>query len=297
MTNIDFKLIANNLELVDGTWVSTNRSDISYPDEGNELFSQLEEDSFWFRHRNHCIIEMVKQFPPRGPLFDVGGGNGFVAKALEDNGIWTVLVEPGEKGVENAKKRELTHIIRSTLEDAGFKPHTLPGVGLFDVLEHIRDPPSFLAALHQLLEPGGRLYITVPAFKFLWSKDDDFAGHFQRYTVKRLRKLLKEHGFYVDYATYIFFILPLPIFLFRSLPAKLGLVKHANSVQRHQKSHSRKPGIASKLLEKMWAMELNRIKYKKVIPVGSSCLIAAVNHETAPIKLTSKRKQDEQRRY
>jgi hypothetical protein len=70
MTNIDFKLIANNLELVDGTWVSSNRLDISYPNEGNELCSCLEEDSFWFRHRNNCIIETVKQFPPG----DRGGG-------------------------------------------------------------------------------------------------------------------------------------------------------------------------------------------------------------------------------
>ena len=111
MKKIDFKLIANNLELVDGNWVSTTRSDISYPDEANELCFRLEEDSFWFRHRNNCIIEMVKQFLPGGPLFDVGGGNGFVARMLEENNIEAVLVEPGEKGVANARKRGVKNII------------------------------------------------------------------------------------------------------------------------------------------------------------------------------------------
>ncbi|NIM10828.1 MAG: hypothetical protein GTO45_02460 [Candidatus Aminicenantes bacterium] len=130
MTNIDFKLIANNLELDDGTWGSTVRSDISYFNEGNELCSRLEEDSFWFRHRNNCIIEMVKQFPPGGPLFDVG--------------------------------------------------------------EHIRDDWAFLKTVSYLLESGGKLYITVPAFRFLWSTDNDYAGHFKRYTLKSMRILLAD---------------------------------------------------------------------------------------------------------
>ena len=35
---------------------------------------------FWFRHRNDCIRELVRNFQPKGkvPIFDVGGGNGFL---------------------------------------------------------------------------------------------------------------------------------------------------------------------------------------------------------------------------
>ena len=39
--------------------------------------------------------------------FDVGGGNGFVAKGLEEKGISTVLIEPGIQGCINAKNRGL----------------------------------------------------------------------------------------------------------------------------------------------------------------------------------------------
>lgn len=275
MTNIDFKLIANNLELIDGIWVSTTRTRISYPGEGNELCSRLEEDSFWFQHRNHCIIEMVKQLPPRGPLFDIGGGNGFVAWALGENNIETVLVEPGEKGVANAKERGVKNIIYSTLEDAKFKHHTLPAVGLFDVLEHISNHRVFLKIVFNLLERGGKLYITVPAFQFLWSTDDHYAGHFKRYTIKSLGKLLKEIGFHINYATYIFSLLPLPIFLFRSLPHKLGFTKKTNWEHRYKSEHSQNKGIIGKFLEKIWNAELKRIRNKKKIPLGSSCLIAA----------------------
>lgn len=246
-----------------------------YPEEGHELCYRLEEDSFWFRHRNNCIVEVVKGFPPRGLLYDVGGGNGFVTRALEDSGIQCVLVEPGQKGVENARKRGVTNIICSTLEDAGFRPHTLPGVGLFDVLEHIRNHRAFLTTVCHLLEPGGKLYITVPAFRFLWSADDDYACHVKRCTVKHMRKLLQETGFLIDYATYIFSPLPLPIFLFRSLPYKLGFTKKPNWESRYKSEHLQRKGFSGKLLEKIWAAELKRIRNKKTIFPGSSCLIAA----------------------
>jgi hypothetical protein len=44
---------------------------ISYSEEGNEACFQIEDQSFWFRHRNDCIRELVRNFPARGnePIF------------------------------------------------------------------------------------------------------------------------------------------------------------------------------------------------------------------------------------
>ena len=41
---------------------------------------QLEEDSFWFNHRNNIIANAVKKHSKGNVFFDIGGGNGFVAK-------------------------------------------------------------------------------------------------------------------------------------------------------------------------------------------------------------------------
>lgn len=281
MTRIDFGSISNNLELVGDIWTAKSKPKISYPDEANEMCFHIEENSYWFRHRNNCIIEAVKQFPPKGLFFDIGGGNGFVAKELEENGIETVLVEPGENGVTNARKRGLRHIICAALENAGFKFHTLSTVGLFDVVEHIEDDKTFLKLVFDLLQPGGRLYLTVPAFNFLWSGEDDYAGHFRRYTCESLRKILQEIGFHVEYATYIFSILPVPIFLLRSLPGRLKLIQKRNSEENHKREHSQPGGMMGKLLAKTLKLELKRIKHKKMIPCGSSCLIAATHDAAA----------------
>ena len=45
---------------------------ISYPEEENEACFQIEDQSFWFRHRNDCIRELVRNFLPKGtgPSFE-----------------------------------------------------------------------------------------------------------------------------------------------------------------------------------------------------------------------------------
>src|SRR5215472_4657968 len=98
--------IAPNLKLSpDGTWVSDKVSCVSYPEAGNEICFQLEEDSFWFRHRNACLGTVVQRYPPGGTFLDIGGGNGYVALALQALGIEVALVEPGLVGARNAVRR------------------------------------------------------------------------------------------------------------------------------------------------------------------------------------------------
>ena len=86
---------STNLAFKDGLWRSPTQSQVSYPEDGSELFAQLEETSFWFRHRNRCIVEVVKKHANKSPFFDIGGGNGIVSQALIANGIETFLLEPG----------------------------------------------------------------------------------------------------------------------------------------------------------------------------------------------------------
>jgi SAM-dependent methyltransferase len=271
---IDMEEIAGNLRLSpDGIWRSGTSSSISYPSEGNDHCLAIEENSFWFRHRNACLVEMFRQFPPPGVLFDVGGGNGFVSRALIDAGVNVVLVEPGADGVRNAKARGIPTLVHSTLEDAQFRPETLPAVGMFDVLEHLEDDLGVLRSLHSYLVPSGRLYLTVPAFRFLWSDEDDAAGHFRRYTLSLLASRLRQTGFEVEFQTYFFAPLPLPIFLFRTIPSMLKIRKP--SQERSESEHSGGGGGLGTILNGTLDRELRRIKAGKRILFGGSCLVVA----------------------
>ena len=265
---------SRNLELDDrGVWAAKKQSGISYPDEGNALIFPAEDKLFWFQHRNKCITTLVQSITPDGEVFDIGGGNGVVSKALIDTGIETVLVEPGKEGVKNARGRGIPTIIHATLGDAEFRPGSLPAVGLFDVLEHIEDDRGMLDEIGRLLQEGGKLYISVPAYNWLWSHEDDYAGHFRRYTLKGLRSLLKETDFTVEYASYVFSFLPPLSFLIRSLPYRMKLDKWLR-IDR-EKAVQMDLGVFGKMVELILKPEIAAIRWGIPLPMGGSCLVAA----------------------
>jgi 2-polyprenyl-3-methyl-5-hydroxy-6-metoxy-1,4-benzoquinol methylase len=272
---MEVKDVADNLYLENGIWFSNNKSEISYPKEGNISCYEIEKDSFWFNHRNNCIIEAVKIHSPNEIFFDIGGGNGFVAKGLNENNIQSVLIEPGIEGALNAKRRGLKDIICATFQDAGIKKNSCNAIGLFDVVEHIEDDQLFLKSINSILAKEGLVYITVPAYNILWSKEDTDAGHYKRYSIQNMSSVLKKAGFEIVYSTYIFSILPIPVFLFRTIPSKLKLNKNSNDVNKHKNAHSQKKGILTALLDKIWDIELTYIKRKRKIPIGGSCFVIA----------------------
>lgn len=267
--------ISTNLEIREpGIWFSRCQSDISYPDDASSWCFEVEQYSFWFRHRSLCIGEVIKKFLPEGVIFDVGGGNGFMTMFIRNIGFDSVLVEPSVEGVRNAISRGVSPIICSTLEDAGFLPHTLPAVGLFDVLEHTADDRSFLRVIHRLLMRGGRLYVTVPSYRLLWSDEDNYAGHYRRYTMQSLRETLASTGFRIEYITSIFALLPLPIFLMRVLPYRLGL-RRGVSIDREYREHRPLRGFTGAAINYIFEIELRAILNTKTIPFGSSILAVA----------------------
>ncbi len=271
---VDIARIASKLRLrPDGIWASDARAEVSYPSDGARRMRAVEDESFWFRHRNDCILETLRAFPPGGALFDVGGGNGVVSLALERAGFEAVLVEPGAEAAAMAHARGVPQVIHATIEDAGIAPKTLPAAGLFDVLEHVPDDTAFLRSLVRLLSPGARLYLTVPAHPILWSVEDEYAGHQRRYSLRSLEDTLGGAGLTVERSTSIFLLLPLPIFLFRTLPTRFGR-RDLESRQREIDEH-RTPSLGASILEHWHAIERRAIRTGLRIPFGATCLAVA----------------------
>lgn len=271
------KLIKNKLILHEsGYWINPAGNElISYPEQGNEFFADIEEESFWFNHRNRIIISGVKNYPPLGMIFDIGGGNGFVARGLIDAGFECAVVEPGQSGARKAAERGIENVFCGTFEAVGFENGSVPAVGLFDVIEHIEDDREFLGKIQKLLTPGGRVYATVPAYNMLWSNEDVAAGHFRRYTIGSISRVFNEAGFEIEYITYFFRFLPPAIFLLRSLPSFLFGDKKKVSAETGNKSQYVRRGFSERLLNKLLDHELRSVELKKRINFGGSCFIAA----------------------
>jgi SAM-dependent methyltransferase len=67
-----------------------------------------------------------------------------------------------------------------------------------NVVEHIADDTGALATMRELLAPGGRIVILVPALEALYGEMDRELGHERRYTRRTLAALFARAGFGVE---------------------------------------------------------------------------------------------------
>ena len=257
-----------------GIWTHAQRRELSYPESGHGQYFLLEDASFWFAHRNRCILAAMQRFPPGGQVLDVGGGNGYVAKGMIEAGYSAALLEPGPVGAYNGKtQRGISEVFCTTLEDSGFPPESINAIGCFDVIEHIADDSALLAQFQEILRPGGLIYGTVPGYPWLWSSSDVSAGHFRRYTKAALRKLL-EPKLEVLYFTPFFSALILPVLLTKTLPYKLGLGGNVISLQSEHGVGGAST-MAARILTGLLTREIKIISAGKSLTMGTSCLFVA----------------------
>ncbi len=264
--------------LISNTLIQTNNKywipkdakaeNISFPDEHDSLF-EIEESSFWFQHRNQCIMNALKKYPPKGMFYDVGGGNGCVAKAIQNTGYDVTLIEPYEKGAYNAVKRGVETVVCSTLQGSGIPRDSIPAIGIFDVLEHINDDIAFLSDLNSYLVDGGKLYTTVPSYQFLWSEIDKESYHYKRYRLSALKNKLENANFDILYQTYFFALLPIQIYLLRTLPSKLKIKRNEKVTPKEHKQTLLKP--ITTIYSKIETLILKKMS----LPFGGSCLVVA----------------------
>jgi SAM-dependent methyltransferase len=271
---VDLRRYSDHLrEIEPSIWASPQVSEVSYPEHAAAELFEEGGASFWRRHRSQCLTAIMRRFPPPGTLFDLGGGSGYNTEQFEKAGYPSVLVEPSKEGVLLAvHQRGLAQAVCASLEDAQFRQHSLPSVGLFDVLEHISDDRATLATLHSLLVPGGRLYLTVPAYQALWSPHDELLGHYRRYTVGQVRERFEAAGFDIEFASHLFTFLPPIIWLTKALPYRLGL-RRKTSLQQIKRQLNPKLGLGGRLLDLLLGRELKAIERGRSLRFGSTCLV------------------------
>lgn len=258
----------------DGVWYAKGHKDFAFIEDDVTDWRNLEEKSFWYRHRARLFAEIIKQYPPIGPIYEVGAGNGSVSITLQNEGHDIVAIEPTVWCAVTAKHRGVKNVICSNIENAGFKDGQFSNVGIFDVLEHIPNDAEFLAYIRKLMPVDGRMYCAVPAYKILWSNEDDYVGHYRRYGLKDLSRKLENAGFVLEYKTYFFRPLIVPIFLLRSIPSLWGLRGKRTSASS-EREHCPPGGIISKLLNKFLDDEFLCIVNGGSYKFGASCLVVA----------------------
>lgn len=138
-------------------------------------------------------------------IVDVGSGSGFFAISLEkefgDKLKKVYLVDinytPEEIAETSGKKIEKTLYIPEKIENGL--------VIMMDVLEHLEDDLAMLKSIKANSVGGNNHYfITVPAFNSLWSGHDVYLGHYRRYKIDTLNKVLNDAKFNIGNTFYLY---------------------------------------------------------------------------------------------
>jgi SAM-dependent methyltransferase len=137
-------------------------------------------------------------------------------------------------------------------------------VCLLDVIEHLADPVPTIREASRVLADDGRLIVNVPAHPHLWSAADVALGHARRYTLRSLRRNLRQGGCEVVWASHVFSWLALPVWIRRHVRAgdapELGLDVESPLIDR-----------LSMLLTRLEWLVASRVR----LPLGTSILCVA----------------------
>ncbi|MFM2223857.1 MAG: hypothetical protein RJA07_59 [Bacteroidota bacterium] len=256
-------------------WVTTQNQYERYPETGHDNSFNVEESSFWFKHRNNVITSTLKNYLVDGNIADIGGGNGLQAKWMSENftNKKIYLVEPGYSGCLNAKKRGIEEVYNLLFEDFEFEKHKVEIITLFDVLEHIVSDEFFFKKLVKKLPVGGRLVITVPTYQWLWNDVDDFGKHARRYTLTELVNLGKKCELIPIYQSYFFGYLVIPTFILRRIPYLFGRKRTDEEIVKAESKQHNSEGVLDKIFQIFNKKEITTIQKKQAKQFGASCIV------------------------
>jgi ubiquinone/menaquinone biosynthesis C-methylase UbiE len=177
------------------------------------VLTVLEEDRHaWFAGRTRAIqkyldAELLPALEKRR-ILDIGCGAGNMAHHLAQYGT-VIGLDNNPRPLGVAVQRGLD-VCQGLGDGLPFADESFDIVALLDTIEHIPDELETLHECYRVLKPGGKLLITVPAFMWLWSYNDEINAHQRRYTAPELQQKLELTGLRVTRISYNnFFLLPL----------------------------------------------------------------------------------------
>ncbi len=249
----------------------------------NELYYkeyyQLERSHWWFKARLEILESLLKKKILRSnnqklKILNAGVATGATTTMLEKYGTVTSL-EYDKKCCTFLKQKLQIEVINASLTDLPFENHSFDLVCAFDVIEHIENDALAVEEIYRVLKKQGIVYLTVPAFYFLWSHHDVVNHHFRRYTLKELSNLISLKNFEIVYKSYFNTFLFLPIFLAR----RIGKFLKINTNKESSGSDFEKfkaNGLVNRFLFYFFKTEQFFLTKNIKFPFGVSALIIGV---------------------
>lgn len=159
---------------------------------------------------------------------------------------------------------------------AGSLPDDLPVQGPYsavfslDVVEHVEDDLAALRAMGKLLHKDGLLFVTVPAYQWMWSYHDEINHHVRRYDRSQIIRVVEEAELQVVYSSYFNTILAPLAILARGVEKALGRFRPPRS----SVGLTMPPAWVNRIMEAIFGIE-QWVAGRWSLPFGLSIVVVA----------------------
>lgn len=231
--------------------------------------NKIEESYWWFVGRRAILDRFLRRFALRAHLaVDVGCGSGRNMLLLAQHCDHVVGFDRSPAALKLAAARGFP-IVCADGQSIPLADSSVNLLCAFDVLEHLDDDMRALSEINRVLQPGGFLLVSVPAYRFLWSEHDEALMHRRRYMASELHMKMKRSGFRVLKRSYAVFFFFFPIVLYRLFRGVFPKDPFAPMA-----SHVPLPTFANNLLIALLKLEAS-LMGKINLPWGTSIVILA----------------------
>ena len=233
------------------------------------LHYNQEESHWWFAARSEIVRRVIERYgnlKPGDTILDVGCGTGAIMKQLSEK-YKVVGIDMSPLAVEYSKKRGLTDVFLMPVQEFPRDKYNVKAAILLDVIEHIDDDVDVLRTVRDIVGQDGRVIVTVPAYKWLWSSHDLVNHHKRRYNSALLRETLDKAGLEPVMMTYYNTLL-FPLAVVKKVMGKWKAADQASEAV------DQPSGFVNSLFYSVFASEKNLVP-NFTLPFGVSLLTVA----------------------
>ena len=195
--------------------------------------AELDKRHWWFVARRRILRSLIERKvrpPKKARILEIGCGTGHNLGMLSEFGaLEATELDAGAR--ELASSRLGRAVAEAALPDLSMFPaSSFDLIALLDVLEHVENDATALAAIRSRLKVGGKLLVTVPANRWMWSAHDAAHHHHRRYTKRQLRDAATNAGLRTDLLSHFNTLLFPPIAAARLAGKLLGRDRADDSI-------------------------------------------------------------------